>query len=128
MILEMSKDLGWRYKCKKVRVEVLVARLCPTLCDPTDCTVHGILQAGMLEWVAISSSRGIFPSQGSNSGLPHCRHILYYLSHQGSPYSKLFIIRQIKQDFIDVIIIFARCGLSSSEVTTIHTESSMPEA
>ena len=28
----------------------------------------------------------IFPTQGSNSGLPHCRKILYQLSHQGSPY------------------------------------------
>ena len=27
----------------------------------------------------------IFPSQGSNSGLPHCRQILYQLSHKGSP-------------------------------------------
>ena len=29
--------------------------------------------------------RGIFPTQGSNPGLPHCRWILYQLSHQGSP-------------------------------------------
>jgi len=29
--------------------------------------------------------QGIFPTQGSNPGLPHCRQILYYLSHQGSP-------------------------------------------
>ena len=28
---------------------------------------------------------GIFPTQGSNSGLPHCRRILYRLSHLGSP-------------------------------------------
>ena len=28
---------------------------------------------------------GIFPTQGSNPGLPHCRQILYCLSHQGSP-------------------------------------------
>jgi len=31
--------------------------------------------------------QGIFPIQGSNPGLPHCRQILYYLSHQGSSYS-----------------------------------------
>ena len=30
--------------------------------------------------------QGIFPTQGSNLGLPHCRWILYQLSHQGSPY------------------------------------------
>ena len=42
---------------------VLVARLCPTLCDPTDCSppgssVHRILQARILEWIAIPFSRG----------------------------------------------------------------------
>ena len=31
--------------------------------------------------------QGIFPTQGSNPGLPHCRQILYHLSHQGSPYT-----------------------------------------
>jgi len=29
--------------------------------------------------------QGIFPTQGSNPGLPHCRQMLYHLSHQGSP-------------------------------------------
>ena len=42
---------------------VLVTQLCPTLCDPMDCSppgssVHGILQARILEWVAIPFSRG----------------------------------------------------------------------
>ena len=42
---------------------VLVAHLCLTLCNPTDCSmldssVHGILQAKILEWVAVSFSRG----------------------------------------------------------------------
>ena len=40
-----------------------VAQSCPTLCDPMDCSlpgssVHGILQARILEWVAIFFSRG----------------------------------------------------------------------
>ena len=40
-----------------------VAQLCPTLCNPMDCSlpgfsVHGIFQARVLEWVAISFSRG----------------------------------------------------------------------
>ena len=47
---------------KKV-VYVLVTQSCPTLCDPTDCSppgfsVHGIFQARVLKWVAISFSRG----------------------------------------------------------------------
>ena len=38
--------------------EVKVTQLCPTLCDPTGYTVHGILQAGILERVAFPLSRG----------------------------------------------------------------------
>ena len=39
-------------------VKVKVAQSCPTLCDPMDITVHGILQARILEWVAFLFSRG----------------------------------------------------------------------
>ena len=39
-------------------VEVEVAQLCPTLRDPVDCTVLGILQARILEWIAFPFSRG----------------------------------------------------------------------
>ena len=42
-------------------VLVKVAQSCPTLCDPKDYTVHGFLQARILEWVAIPFSRE--PSQ-----------------------------------------------------------------
>ena len=49
---------------------------CMTLCNPMDYTVHGILQARI---------QGIFPTQGSNPGLPQCRWILHQLSHKGSP-------------------------------------------
>ena len=67
-----------------------VTKLCPTVCDPMDCgppgsSVHGILQARILEWAAIPFSRGIFLTQGSNLGLLHCRQILNQLSHQESP-------------------------------------------
>ena len=62
---------------------------CLTLCDSMNCSlphssVHGILQARILEWVAIPFSREIFLTQGSNLGLLHCRGILYHLGHQES--------------------------------------------
>jgi len=44
-------------------------------------SVHGILQARLLEWVAVPFSRGIFSTQGLNPGLLHCRQILYLLNH-----------------------------------------------
>ena len=51
-----------------IHVCVLVPQLCPTLCDPMDCnppgsSVHGILQARILEWVAISFFRDL-PNPG----------------------------------------------------------------
>ena len=51
----------------RIRIlEVLVARSCPTLCDCMDCSppgssVHGILQARILEWVVNPFSRGSSP-------------------------------------------------------------------
>ena len=55
------------------------------LCSPMDCSppgfsVYGISQARILEWVAISYSRGIFSTQGLNPHLLHCRHLLYHWS------------------------------------------------
>ena len=46
------------------------AQSCPTLCDPPGSSVHGILQARILEWVAIAIPlQGIFLTQGSNPRL-----------------------------------------------------------
>ena len=66
-----------------------VAQSYPTLWDLMDCSppgssVHGISQAWILEWVASFLLQGIFPTQGLNPGLPHCRQTLYCLSYQGS--------------------------------------------
>ena len=41
-----------------VKMKVKVAQLCPTLCDPVDYTVHGILQARILEWVVFAFCGG----------------------------------------------------------------------
>ena len=69
--------------------KVSVTQSCLSLCDPMDgsppgSSVHGISQARVLEWVAMPVSRGIFPTQGSNPGLLHCRQVLYCLSHRGA--------------------------------------------
>ena len=62
-----------------------VAQSCPTLCDPIDYTVHGILQGRILEWVAFPFSRGSSRPRDQTQVSQHCRWILYQLSHQGSP-------------------------------------------
>ena len=76
-------------KLETLFFSVKVAQLCLTLCDPMDCSlpgssVHGILQARILEWVFCSLLQEFFPTQGLNPGLQHCRRNLYCLDHQGS--------------------------------------------
>ena len=51
------------------KVKVLAVQLCPTYCNPIDCysvdfSVHGILQARILEWVLHSLLQGTFLAQG----------------------------------------------------------------
>ena len=53
--------VGSSHQVTKVYVKVKVAQSCPTLCNHMDYTVHGILQARILEWVAIPFSRGSSP-------------------------------------------------------------------
>jgi len=67
----------------------LVAQLCLTLCDPMNCSppgssVHGDSPGKNIGVGCHALLQGIFPTQGSNPGLLHCRQILYHLSHQKS--------------------------------------------
>ena len=64
----------------KVRVKVVQSYL--TLCDPMDCPWNSPGQNTGVD--SLSVLQGIFSTQGSNPGLPHCRQILYQLSHKGS--------------------------------------------
>ena len=78
-----SGFLTWHVLC-------LVAQSCPTLCDHTHCSppgssVHGDFPGKNTGVGCHALLQEIFPTQGSNPGLLHCRQILYYLSHQGSP-------------------------------------------
>ena len=118
--------------CSPSKICLLAQSLSRVWLCTTPWSIHGILQARILEWIAIPFSRGsfqprnqsrisciagklftseppgkpkhevfqagqntgvgslsllqeMFPDQGLNPGLPHCRWILYQLSHQGSP-------------------------------------------
>ena len=69
---------------------MLVDQSCLTLCDlmdrnPPVSSVHGIFQARTQELVAIPFSRGIFPTQGLNPGLLHCRQIHTVWSTREAP-------------------------------------------
>ena len=62
--------------------KVKVTQSCLTFCNSMNYTVHEILQARILEWVAFPFPRG----SSQPRGLSHCRKIFYQLSHKGSPY------------------------------------------
>ena len=69
-------------------ITYVAAQSHPALCDHRDCSPpgssgHGILQASILEWVAMSSPRDLL-HPGIKPGILHCRRVLYRLSHQGS--------------------------------------------
>ena len=49
-LISLTQTFAWKWKW--------VSQLCPTLFNPMDCTLHGILQARILKWVAFPFSRG----------------------------------------------------------------------
>ena len=71
----MSLKLLRLHLCSHLFLKVKLAQSCLTLNSPGQNTGMGTL----------SLLQGIFPTQGLNPGLPHCRWILYQLSHKGSP-------------------------------------------
>ena len=100
----VARGLTSKEKCLFLIMSCLAAKLCLTLCNPMDCSltdssVHGILQATILEWVAIFSSReSSWPRDLSQDPL-NCRWILYCLSHQGSPKFVQFVIAAIENSY-----------------------------
>ena len=68
----------------------LVAQSCPALCNSMDCSpsgfsVHGDSPGRITGVGCHAFLQGIFPNQGLNPGVLHCRQILYQLRHQESP-------------------------------------------
>ena len=80
----------WKFQ-SIMHYESEVAQSCPTLYDPTDCSLPGSIHP----WDFPGKSTGvgchfllqrIFLTQGLNQGCLHCKWILYHLSHQGRPF------------------------------------------
>ena len=104
------------YGLCSVEVCVLVTQSCPTLCDPMDCSlpgssVHGILQAGRLEWVAIPFSRGSSWHRSQTQVSRIAGRLLTVLSHQGSPHVEVsFLYAHFLESFYHKgIFNFVKC-------------------
>ena len=115
--------LGWTHvPCIgrwSLRECVLDSQLFLTLCDPVDCSppsssVHGILHNKNTGVGCHFLLQGIFPTQGLNPGLLHCRQTLYRLSHgenllttgqTGKSHDSPFLIYEL-------FFVTIRCGVS----------------
>ena len=110
-------------KCE-LCVHAKLLQSCPTLCDSMDCSlpgfsVHGILQARTLEWVAMPSSRGSSLSSDQTC-ISHvsciCRHVLYCYGHLGNPNCELLVNNlELKR----LIIIHWKCILDDKLVIVL---------
>ena len=90
----------------------LVTQLCLTLWDPMDyslpgSSVHGDSPGKNTGLGCHVLIQGIFPTQGLNPGLLHCRQILHHLSHHGSPFPMAEPVQfLVKCDLIHFILPF----------------------
>ena len=84
LIIKVMENL-LKFLTKWSKVKVNVTQSCPTLCDPMDYNSPWNSPGQNTGVSSLSILQGIFPTQGLNPGLPHCRQILYQLSHNRSP-------------------------------------------
>jgi len=69
-------------------------------CSPPGSSVHGDSPGKNTGVGCHALLQRIFPTQGSNPGLPHCRQILYQLSYQGSPSMKQWVDYRISSKLL----------------------------
>ena len=99
----------------------LVAQLCLTLRDPMDCSppgssVHGDSPGKNTRVGCHALFHGIFPTEGSNPGLPHYRWIFYHLSHQESPRILEWVAYPFSRDLPDTGIELGSTALQADSL------------
>ena len=96
VLIPLVLTLHWQ----DLLLQLLSCLSCPTLCNPMNSSplgsfVHEDSPGKNTRVVCHALLQGIFPTQGLNPGLLHCRQTLYHLSHQGSLTNQTIIIRPI---------------------------------
>ena len=120
---------SWYFTCA---VLCWLTQSCPILWDRIDCSPPGSSVCGDSQGKNTGVGchallQGIFPTQGMNPDLPHCRWILYHLSHQGSPYSctkvwsdgQTFFVWGSKR--ISLALWVGWCSVSQSHICLNHS-------
>ena len=99
-------------------IDIEVAQSCLTLCNPMECGLPGSSvhedSPGKNTGVGCHFLlQEIFPTQGSNPGLLHCRQMLYCLSHQGN-YSTYIALHSHTQQHNIVLYVLSHSVISDS--------------
>ena len=97
---------------------------CSALCDPLDCTlpvcsVHGSLQAEILEWVAMPSSRESSWPRDQSLHLLHCRWIIYHWA-AGEAHSQSYIHHQKSWKYFMSFVLFCYKTLLKNYVVKLY--------
>ena len=115
----------------------LAAQSCWTLCDPMDCSspgspVHGDSLGKNTGVGCHSLLQEIFQTQGSNPGVPHCRRILYCLTHQGSPWilkwvaypfsSRIFVTQESNGGLLHCRQVLYQLSYQGSPSVSLHKD------
>ena len=111
----------------KPKVKLKVSQSCLTLCNPMDY-IHSPWNSPVqnIGVDSLSLLQGIFSTQGSNPGLPHCRKILYQLRHKGNPCKLNIVINE--QSFVFIIKLLSIslfkscCNLRCTFLTNTQTQ------
>ena len=97
----LTSSLNWDVVCYSVNCSVISdsATLWTVACQAPLSVEFSSQNTGV---VCHSLFQGIFLTQGSNPGLLHCRWVLYFLSHQGSPYKaiSILILHEVKMIYV----------------------------
>ena len=117
--------LGWWAHLEGWKSESEVVQSCPTLRDPVDfLETTRLLRPRDFPGKSTGEGchflfQGIFPTQGLNLNLQHCRQMLYHLSHQESPSRRLGHLRSTRTEtpmlrtLLDLILCISSADCSS---------------
>ena len=111
MIIQLTKRVNLNYSnhkkrnvsyviWKKVKMKVSVAQLCPTVCNPMDCSpagssIYGILQARIMDWIVISFSRVSYQSRDQNK-VSHIASRFFFI---WAPQEALYEVKEVLNNF-----------------------------
>ena len=103
-------------------IQLCLTFYCPMDCSLSASSVCGILQAGILDWIAMPTSKGIFATQGSNPSLLHGRQIVYHWAIWNSLLFGIYVLLVYTNIYLLLFGIYQIWYINSRERLSKHEE------